>query len=225
MSRLKFLLAALLLLTPAAALAQECPRVEVMCPTEALEQGTPMTFSAKVGGGDPAALFTFNWTVSAGTITGGQGTPSITVDTVGLGGQNIKATVEVEGLTEACAKAESCEAGVNPPPPTPHPLDRYQSLKFRDERARLDNFAITLLQNPGWRGYILVYAGEGDRPSDIRKRAKRILSYLTNTRGIDAERFSFVYGGDRKYGSGGGYTELWVMSRDVNFPFSGEIIK
>ncbi|HYG81792.1 MAG TPA: hypothetical protein VD861_15450 [Pyrinomonadaceae bacterium] len=234
MSRLKFLTAVLLLLTPAAAVCQEgapatvaqegCPRIEVMCPTEMLEQGTPMTVSAQVSGGDPNAQFTFNWSLSAGTITSGQGTPTITVDTTGLGGQNIKLTLEVGGLPESCAKVGSCEAGVKLPPLVPHPLDRYRSLKFSDEKARLDNFAIAIQQEPTLRGYILVYAGEGDRP-ELRRRAKRIRSYLTNRRGVDAGRFFFVYSGDRKYGPGGGYTELWVMPHEVKFPFPGEIIK
>lgn len=219
MSSLKLLIAVLLLM-PAAAGAQQCPRIEVTCPTEMLEQGTPMTFSASVRGGDPNAQYPFNWTVSAGTITGGQGTPSMTLDTTGLGGQNIKVTVEAEGLPETCKRSESCEARVMPPSLAPHPIDRYRNLKFEDEKARLDNFAITLIQEPPMRGFIVVSAGEGVRPEEARRKARRALSYVTNKRGIDPARVVLVYDG-----LSDGTTVLWVLPNEVGFPFSGQIIK
>jgi hypothetical protein len=46
-------------------------------------------------------------TVSAGTISGGQGTPSITVDTANLAGQSITATVNVGGLAASCPASAS----------------------------------------------------------------------------------------------------------------------
>jgi hypothetical protein len=227
MPRLKFLMA-VLLLTPAAAVCQEgalevCPRVELTCPTETLEQGTPMTFAAKVSGGDANAQFTFNWTTSAGTIISGQGTPSMILDAMGLGGQNVKVTVEVGGLPESCAKVVSCEAGVKPPPPCNLPLDRYSwGMKFSDERARLDNFAIALQGEPEMRGYIMVNPGRRARPDEVKKWARRARAYLTNKRGIDPARFVIAYGGDPIYE---GSTVLLVTSRDVKLPFPGEIIK
>ncbi len=46
---------------------------------------SPITFTAAVG--DAGALsLTYNWSVSAGTISSGQGTSAITVDTTGVGG-------------------------------------------------------------------------------------------------------------------------------------------
>jgi hypothetical protein len=57
-----------------------CPAPAASCP-DAVDQGTPITFT--VGGNLTAtpAISGYNWTVSAGTITSGQGTPSITVST------------------------------------------------------------------------------------------------------------------------------------------------
>lgn len=46
---------------------------------------------------------TYNWTVSAGSISSGQGTNAITVDVTGLTkGQNVTATAEVDGLDASC---------------------------------------------------------------------------------------------------------------------------
>jgi hypothetical protein len=71
---------------------KDCPQITVSCPTDLVKAGDSVTFSANVSGGDPKVTPTYNWSVSAGTITSGQGTPSITVDTAGLGGESITAS-------------------------------------------------------------------------------------------------------------------------------------
>jgi len=45
---------------------------------------------------------TYKWSVSAGSIESGQGTPSILVHTTNLWGASITATVEVGNLPAAC---------------------------------------------------------------------------------------------------------------------------
>src|SRR5713226_1680580 len=62
-----------------------CPTVTVDCPSEADDPGS-VTFKAKFVQGTPTVSPTYNWSVSAGTITAGQGTDTITVDTTGKGG-------------------------------------------------------------------------------------------------------------------------------------------
>jgi hypothetical protein len=227
--RLGFLIA-ILLLVPAAAVCQEgarevCPVISVMCPAEEWEPGMLMTFSATVSGGDPGAQFTFNWTVSAGTIVSGQGTPIIAVDTASLGGMSVKATVRVGGLPESCASSESCQTNMRSAPLPWHPFDRWSDLKFDDEKARLDNFAIALQSEPSATGYVLMFAGERFRPAEVKRRAKRSRSYLTNTRGIAASRVVLVYGGYKESGYEEGLTVLWIVPRGLEFPFPGEIIK
>ena len=54
-----------------------CPTISVSCPAD-VDLGAPITFTAS-GAGDMNV--TYNWSVSAGTISSGQGTSSITVDT------------------------------------------------------------------------------------------------------------------------------------------------
>ena len=89
----------------------ECPRVSVECPGGVVAVGTPLTFTATISGGDPAVIYTYRWTVSAGTIASGQDTSSITVDTTGLGsGQTVEATVEIGGFPEPCDKKGSCSS-------------------------------------------------------------------------------------------------------------------
>ena len=80
-----------------------CPTVSVSCPDTGTV-GQPVTFTANVSGGDANVTATYNWTVSAGTISSGQGTSSITVDTTGVaGGSTITATVDVGGYDRSCS--------------------------------------------------------------------------------------------------------------------------
>ncbi|MBD0325220.1 MAG: hypothetical protein ICV68_02245, partial [Pyrinomonadaceae bacterium] len=166
-----------------------CPEISISCPTSEVLVGSPATVSVNVtGGGNPSV--TYNWSVSAGTISGGQGTPSITIDTAGLGGQTVTATVEIGGLPPECDRTRSCSFTVSTPDVAACRIfDQYNDLRFNDEKARLDNFAIQLQQEPGSTGYYAIWGsceGEGQR------RADRAVDYLVNTRGIDPSRIRTV---------------------------------
>ena len=109
-----------------------CPQVRVSGP-ERLRPGQPVNFNAEVTGIDPSARPTFNWTVSAGTISGGQGTDSIKVDTAGLsGGQTVTATVDVGGFDRHCSPSASATTLLAF---TADPTDHYElriTVKGRD---------------------------------------------------------------------------------------------
>ena len=163
-----------------------CPTVNVSCPDSA--QPGPVTFTANVSGGPGTQ--TYNWSVSAGTITTGQGTSSITVDA--RGGQTITATVELGGLDPNCGRTASCTTQIATPPAVARKFDEYGNIRFNDEKARLDNYAVQLQNEPGATGYIIGYGSCG---SEGRERAERAKNYLVNTRGIDAGRIMVVDGG------------------------------
>jgi hypothetical protein len=165
-----------------------CPTLNVSCPSD-VDQGTPVTFTANVNGGPGTQ--TYNWSVSAGTISSGQGTSTITVDTANQGGQTITATIELGGLDPSCGRTASCTVSVKAPI-LPRKFDEYGNIRFNDEKARLDNYAIQLQNEPSAQGYILAFGScEGEGPA----RANRAKDYLVNTRGIDAGRLVIVDGG------------------------------
>ena len=184
-----------------------CPTVSVSCPSD-VEQGAAITFSSSLSS---SANVTYNWSVSAGTISGGQGTSSITVDTAGLAGQTVTATVEVGGLDPACARTASCSTSVRPLPAVPTKFDEYGNIKFNDEKARLDNYAIQLQNQPGAQGYIIAY---GSCAGEAQARADRAKDYLVNTRGIDAGRIVTMDGGCRADLS----VELWIVPSGATPP-------
>ncbi|MDQ3666030.1 MAG: PKD domain-containing protein [Acidobacteriota bacterium] len=188
-----------------------CPTVAVSCPSE-VEEGSPITFNASVTGGPSSMMPTYNWSVSAGTITNGQGTSSITVDTAGLGGSSVTATVEVGGVEPACGRTASCSASVKQVArPEPTRFDEYGDIRFNDEKARLDNYAIQLQNQTGSQGYIIAY---GTCEGAGQARAERAKNYLVNTRGIEAGRITTVDGGCRPDLS----VELWIVPTGANPP-------
>lgn len=187
-----------------------CPNVSIYCPDTVL-LNAPVTFTAEVSGGTAGMTPTFNWKVSAGTITSGQGTPSITVDTAGLGGQPISATIEVLGYTLNCTA--TCTTQV-PAPPDANRFDLYNDVRFNDEKARLDNFAVQLQNEPGAQGYIVAYSGRRGRPGAAALRATRARNYLVNERGLNADRIIILEGGVREDLT----VELWMVPTGATPP-------
>src|SRR6266404_216628 len=74
---------------------EKCSIVSVEGPVKEVDAGNPIIFTAHSTSNIPVSRPRIKWKVSAGTITSGEGSFSITVDTAGLGGQTITATVEV----------------------------------------------------------------------------------------------------------------------------------
>jgi hypothetical protein len=186
-----------------------CPTVSVTC-SDAVDEGQPATFTARFDQGTPTVSETYNWTVSAGTITSGQGTNSITVDTKGLGSQSVTATVEIGGVDPTCNRTASCTTPVRPIR-VPKKIDEYGNIRFNDEKARLDNYAIELQNDPSAQGYIIAY---GSCDAEGQTRGNRAKDYLVNTRGIDAGRIVVVDGGcmpDLK-------VELWIVPSGATPP-------
>ena len=184
-----------------------CPTISVSCPTD-VKLGDPITFTASMSGD---MNVTYNWSVSAGTISSGQGTSSISVDTTGLGGQTVTATVEIGGLDPSCSRTASCTTGVIPAAAVPVKFDEYGNIRFNDEKARLDNYAIQLQNQPGSQGYIVAY---GSCEGEAQARADRAKDYLVNTRGIDPGRLMTVDGGCRSDLT----VELWVVPTGATPP-------
>lgn len=187
-----------------------CPNVTVSC-TDTVDVGSPITYTASVSSGPDNMTATYNWSVSAGTITSGQGTSTITVDTAGLGGQSVTATVSIGGADPSCTTTASCTTSVRPAPQPALKFDEYGNIKFNDEKARLDNYAIQLQNQPGSQGTIIAY---GSCEGEAQARADRAKDYLVNTRGIEAGRITTVDGGCRSDLT----VQLWIVPSGADAP-------
>ena len=67
-------------------------------------------------------------------------------------------------------------------------FDRYGNIRWVDEQARLDNFAIFLIENPSYIGYIYVWAGRRACNGEAQARAVRAKNYLVRYRKISENR-------------------------------------
>lgn len=205
---------------PAAARRQEqCPVVRVSCPASDVEAGAETTFTAEVSGGDPAVTPTYNWVVSAGTISSGQGTPTIRVETVGLAGQRIRAAVDVGGYRRECRAESSCTVSVAAPRAEASRAEASRGVAYvvidsGEEKARLDRYAAALRQQPSAQAYVITYGGRTSGPDVARQAGDRVRAHLLTTGGIAATRVVTVDGGYREEP----ITELWIVPAGATPP-------
>lgn len=188
--------------------------IEVDGPSE-IDSGTLLVYKVKVTGDLPTSTPEFKWYVSAGTIMKGEGTEGITIDTVGLGGQTVTVTAELIGAPPGCNNVASKTTSVKEDPVTCGlPFDRYGNIRFIDEQARLDNFAIQIANEPASKGLILISAGQETYKGEAAYHLNRAKSYLVGFRGVDSKRIIAVDCGFTRELS----TTLWIVLPGVTLP-------
>ena len=197
-----------------------CPYpVNVSAPAS-VNEGDYVTFSANVGYGGSSAL-NYTWTVSPPTaiIRSGAGTPTIEVDTTGLGAQRVTAILVVDDGSGERTCRQTAQASTDilkpvVPPVGPRKFDEFPNLAFDDQKARLDNLAIQMQNEPNAQGYIIVYAGRTSRAGTAERLGGRAHDYLVQQRGIDPSRIVVVNGGYRD----DDYFELWIVPQGAQPP-------
>ena len=183
-----------------------CPyNVTVDAPT-AVTDGDNIIFTADphLVEGPPVNL-NYKWTLSPETvqIREGKGTPSITVDSTGLGGQRLIAVLEVDSGYDdaACRQRIPVTVDVKPlekkPPPTME-FDRFDFTNNDAMKARLDNFTIALQNQPDMQAYIIVYGRRGGTAKEADRLGIRAMEYLVRNKKFDPRRIIVVNGGFRQ---------------------------
>ncbi len=187
-----------------------CPTVGIVCPDRVV-LGEPLTFSSNISGGSANVAPIYNWTVSAGTITEGQGTSTIRVDTTGLAGQSLTATLSMGGYTLDCSATCTVQF---PVPVECKKFDEFPNIARNDEKARLDNYAIELQNDPTATAYVIVYPGQRGRPGEVQQHTTRIVDYIVNSRGINGSRIITLVGPPRDVL----LVELWLCPQGAKPP-------
>jgi hypothetical protein len=197
-------------------ITRPCPYpVNVSAPTSVAE-GDLITFSSDVSYNGSSAL-NYTWTISpAGAkIVRGSGTPTITVDTSGLGGQPVSAIIVVDDGSgdRSCRQSARATTDVIKPPEAVI-FDRVPPVTYDDLKARLDNLAIELQNTPNAQGYIFVYTAPSSRPGQYERLSKRVSDYLTQKRQIDSSRLVILNGGNRDTD----FYEFWIVPQGARPP-------
>lgn len=118
---------------------------------------------------------------------------------------------------------ESPAPGASRPEPAPtsiRKIDEYGNIRFGDEKARLDNMAIELRNDPEAKGYIVGYGGRRARVGEARRRIERARNYLVAAWKFAPERIVTIDGGHREYLT----VELYVFPADSDPPLAGPTV-
>lgn len=199
------------LVNACAAVHPVCPAIEISGPaTVVLDQ--PVTFSSKYTGGTAGITPVYNWTASGGTIISGQGTDTIRVDTTGMAGQTIRASLSLGGYNLECY----AETAISIPVPKiiSRRFDEFPDIARNDEKARLDNFAIEMQNDQTATAYVIVYPGKHGKRGEVQQHAGRVVDYLVNSRNLDQRRIVTLVGPVRDQLG----VELWISPQGATPP-------
>ncbi len=199
-----------------------CPYRFTLDGPDRITEGDLVTFAAINQGTAPIPL-RYAWKVSNGRVTSGLGTPTITVDSTGMGDGTINAELDVNDdvYDNKCRQVISVPTEVRriPPPEVPKPFrcDEFEAKAPDDDKARFDNCVIQAQNTPDAQLYVIIYPGT-DRLSVTRntydRLSKRALDYMVKTRGFDPRRIAIVKGSARLKTT----YEIWIVPPGASLP-------
>lgn len=200
---------------PPAVISSVCPfPVNISAPAQVAD-GTIVSYSANVSYAGKKPLI-YNWTVSPARakILKGAGTSEIEIDTTGLAGQRVTASVIVDDGSGEIGCRQIAQATTAVPPIEQRTIASNQfdvccGCASDDQKARLDNFAIELQTNPAMTAYVIVYAARNSQKAHGSGLMNRLKDYLVSNRGIDPSRVVTLDGGSRDEDC----MELWMVPR------------
>jgi hypothetical protein len=197
-----------------------CPfPVNISAPSQVTD-GEIITYTADVAyNGTAPVRYTWKVTPSSARVISGLGTSTLNVDSTGLGGQRITATLTADdgSADPACAQSAQAVAIIAPIEKkviVAQEFDECNSCSLNDQKARLDNLAVELQNDPSTRAYIIAYGGRMSPLGQSQKLMSRAREYLVSHRGIDASRLTVVNGGFREEDS----VELWLVPSGAAAP-------
>lgn len=197
-----------------------CPFPVNLSAPSSVSDGEVITYTADTTYQGSAPL-TYTWTVSPANakVLSGTGTPTITVDSTGLAGQRITATLLVDdGSGEPmCKQTAHASTSIPPLPPRENPAREFDvccNCSVNDQKARLDNLAIELQNDQSTTTYIFAYGGRTSRAGQADRLGARARDYLVSHRDIDSARIVVLNGGFREQDC----VEVWIVPSGTTPP-------
>lgn len=204
---------------PAPPRQSPCPYPVILSAPPQVNDGEIVTFTADASYSGSTPL-NYTWTVSPGSakLLRGAGTPTIEVESTGLAGQSITATLVVDdGSGEPECRQTATATTVIPPEDRERPSRQFDvccSCSFDDQKARLDNLAVELQADPTTTTYVIAYGGRTSRIGQADLLGSRARDYLVTNRGIDQSRIVVNNGGFREEDC----VELWIIPSGATPP-------
>ena len=196
-----------------------CPYPVSLSVDAEVNEGDVITFSADTAYSGTGPL-NYTWTViptTAKILTNVEN--KITVDSTGLGGQRVTATLVVDDGSgdPICRQTAQASTSVRPPEHRENPSRQFDvccSCSYDDQKARLDNLAVELQNDPSMTTYVIAYGGRTSRIGQADLLGARARDYLVTQRGIDQSRIVMMNGGFREEDC----VELWIVPRGATPP-------
>ncbi len=203
-----------------AATTSPCPFPVNLSAPSSVNDGEVITYTSDVSYSGTSAL-NYTWTVtpSNAKVLSGTGSPTITVDSTGLAGQRILATLVVDDGSgqPTCRQTAQASTFIPALPPRENPAREFDvccNCSFDDQKARLDNLAVELQNDQSTTTYIFAYGGRTSRTGQGDRIGARARDYLMSQRGIDSARIIVLNGGFREQDC----VELWIVPSGATPP-------
>jgi PKD-like domain len=156
-----------------------CPALKLSGPAKSIQKGDSITFTVDLKGGRGNSNPSYLWTVSAGIITSGQGTPLITVSTDNVDSP-ITVKIEVGNISDCpwlnaklTVQVRQVQYANN--------IDQWDwDISENSEKARLDSLTSQIQSDPGVRIAIIVYGKCRSSAKMTRDRITQIKNSLTS---------------------------------------------
>jgi hypothetical protein len=116
-----------------------------------------------------------------------------------------------------CRQTAQASTYIRPPQKVEHPSRQFDvccSCSFDDQKARLDNLAVELQNDPSSTTYVIAYGGRSSRIGQADLLGTRARDYLVTNRGIDQSRIVVLNGGFREEDC----VELWIVPSGAAVP-------
>lgn len=198
---------------------------EKVCPYDVHLEGSPLRVKpgqeVRIRAVDSmgyTGLLNYDWSISAGTISSGHGTSSITIDTTGLRGGVIDVRARVnDGKWPQCEQPMTITVEIEPEIVKPELVkcDEFDELKPDDLKARLDNCVIQVQATPDAKLYIVIFPKpdrRGNTDAAFQRQYKIISQYLINQKGLS--NFEIVKGRERSNTR----IVIWIFPPGADYP-------
>lgn len=208
------------------------PNLDVNVSSTSVDAGERVNFSTNgVTGGRNYGNVTYEWTASAGTISGSG--LNATLDTTGVtGGTTIEVTVKAVSDVGNCSASGSARTSIKVPPvvepPKPPASVIDNCVTFRRNNSRVDNACKDILQSkvipalqadPGAKVVIDGYRADRERPASLSlDRAKNVRDRLADGKlgtAIDVNRIDVR---DLGVSADGSQVRIWLVPSNGVYP-------
>lgn len=189
---------------PQAPQVSPCPQMQIQSGARTVREGQPVTFTARISGGDKNVTPSILWNLSSGVIQDGQGTQRVVVDSTGAGmNREMVAELWVMGYAPECQmQSEPFRVTVVPPAAK---LDEFGELPADQETEKIAA-AVKFAQYGNDRLYVIGYAGRNSERNYANTALRRFRDQIMKA-GLPPARVGAYDGGFREQPA----FELWLV--------------